>query len=970
MEPVALKLIIGPANAEKAGAVLDGYRAALADGDPILVVPNLDDVDHYRRELGAGPTIFGASVMTFAWLLREIAERALVGGPPLGPLARERVAAAAIARARLGPTAVSASTPGFPAALLELVDELQELRITPARFTVAVRRWARAAPARAAYAEDLAALYAGYHRQLERVGATDARLRAAAGLDRLRLREADWGGTAVFVYGFDDLTALQRDAIETLACHAGAEVTVSLTYERGREAFAARASTFEELQALPGAEVRELAARDDFYAPQAREALHHLERSLFEPDAGRVEAGDAVALLEAGGERAEVELVGAHVARLIDEQGYAPEDIAVVFRSLAPVAALVAGVFGAYGIPFALDRKLRAGQTALGRALLGLLGAALPGGTADHLLAYLRAPGVLELPDLADRFEAELRREGIGDAAAARARWERQRFELGAVGRVATAARRGPAALWERLATEAAMLLTRPHRGRAAVLDEAEAVDARVAGAVRRALRELGDLARRDPGLAPDPAGLAELLGALEVRIGPPPGPGRVAVTGPQALRARRVRALFACGLQEGSWPMPARPPALLGDDERLALAQASGLVLRRQPDALAGERYLFYATASRPTDRFVLSWHTADDDGDPAMPSYLIDDAADLFGGALRERTGHRPLGAAGWEPGLAPTERERRRSDAAAGPRTRPAPVGALRAEPARAELAARRAFSASSLEAWAACPVRWLVERLIDPEGLAPDPEPMLRGTLAHKVLRDVLEALGPTPLRPAALPAARAELVRALERRAPEVPISVNPERLRAELRRLEADLLRYLDHAASAGSAFAPTLLEHPFEVELPGGLRLRGTIDRVDLDTAAGQAIAYDYKGRVAHPHDRWVPDRRLQMGLYVLALRELLDDAEPVGGLYQPLGARDSVPRGALLAEADPRQALKPADRVTPEVFEQALAAVLEIAANAAAELRAGRLEARPATCGWAGGGCSYPSICRCEAA
>ena len=37
----------------------------------------------------------------------------------------------------------------------------------------------------------------------------------------------------MFFYGFDDLHPLERDAIETLARVAGAEVTVSLTYEAG-----------------------------------------------------------------------------------------------------------------------------------------------------------------------------------------------------------------------------------------------------------------------------------------------------------------------------------------------------------------------------------------------------------------------------------------------------------------------------------------------------------------------------------------------------------------------------------------------------------------------------------------------------------------------------------------------------------------------------------------------------------------
>jgi len=967
MDRVALKLVIGPANAEKAGVVLDGYRAAL-ERDPLLVVPTAADVDHYRRELAASGAVFGVSVMRFAWLMREIARRGGVRGRTAGRITRERVAAAAISGAALGPLARSATTAGFETTLLALIDELQEARAMPARAIQALRAWGEAEPARAGYAEDLATLVSGYRRELERIGVADERLRDVAALDGIRLAPQRWGTTPVFVYGFDDLTALQREAIETLACHVGADVTVSLTYEPGREALASRAATFEQLRVLDGVELVELGARTEFYAPASRRALHGLERGLFEPvEAEPIDPETAVRLLAAGGERAEIELVGAQVAALLRDERYAPDDIAVVFRSLRTVAPLVEEVFGAFGIPCAIDRRLAVGHTALGRGLLGLLRSALADGSSEDLLAYLRTPGVLDRPELGDQLEAELRRTGVRTAGEARRIWEQAAWgwPLDAVRRVERAVAAGPGALCARLAREASILLTRPHRAAAAVLDAEEELDARVAGELGRALRELTQLAEHAPGLIPQAPELAGMLARLEVRSGAAAGPGLVAVTTPLRIRARRVRALFACGLQEGAWPAPARPDPLLGDDDRVALARATGLVLRPRGDALSAERYVFYAAATRPTDLLALSWHDADDDGQPATRSFFVDDVAELFAPALRERTLRRRLGEVGWAEGEAPTPREARRAWAATQPSLPIATVGPLRTEPVLAKLRDWPAFSASGLESWASCPMRWLIERFIDPGELQPDPEPMLRGTLAHRVLRDVLAALGPRPLRPGDLPAARAALGEALARHAPEVPISVNPERLRAELRRLEADLLRYLDAALNSESAFAPTDLERSFEAEIAAGVTLRGTIDRIDR--AGGEAIVYDYKGRTATPVKRWASDRKLQIGLYVLAVRSFAGE-RPVGGLYQPLGADDTVPRGALLEDADPGQELVRSDRIGEERFEAALAEVLEIALVAVDELRGGRLEARPRQCAYRGG-CAYPSICRCEA-
>src|SRR4051812_23866991 len=163
-----LTLVTGPANAEKAGHVLAAYRAAL-DRDPLLVVPTAADVERYRRELAAAGAVFGVQVLRFAWLEREMARRAEVAGRPLGALARERVAAAAVARAGLRRLAGSAATPGFLRAFLALVDELEERRIAPGRWYAALRAWAADAPGQADYAEELAALYGAYRDALDRL---------------------------------------------------------------------------------------------------------------------------------------------------------------------------------------------------------------------------------------------------------------------------------------------------------------------------------------------------------------------------------------------------------------------------------------------------------------------------------------------------------------------------------------------------------------------------------------------------------------------------------------------------------------------------------------------------------------------------------------------------------------------------------------------------------------------------------
>ncbi len=109
--------------------------------------------------------------------------------------------------------------------------------MTPQRLAAALTEWARTEPGRAAFAQDLGALYRAYDAALERIGRTDAARHARAVSDALRVAPERWGPRPVFLYGFDDLTPAQLDAIETLAAVPDAGVTVSLPYEPGRAAF-------------------------------------------------------------------------------------------------------------------------------------------------------------------------------------------------------------------------------------------------------------------------------------------------------------------------------------------------------------------------------------------------------------------------------------------------------------------------------------------------------------------------------------------------------------------------------------------------------------------------------------------------------------------------------------------------------------------------------------------------------------
>lgn len=958
-----LTLLTGPANAAKAGVAFDRLRARLAD-DPLLVVPTSADVEHYQRELAESGIVFGAEVRTFSRLIALIAERTGVRGRPLGAVARERVVRATISDARLKRLARSAASAGFAHAAGSLFAELQRELVTPSRLRAALRAWqAEGDAGRCAEAAEAARLYADYVTRLEALGAYDEEGFAWAALDALRRAPLDWGGRPVLFYGFDDLTRTELDAVETLVRHAEADVLVSLPYEAGRAAFGGRATTVELLRPLAAEHVA-LPERSDHYAPDSRSALHHLERNLFEPAPAPAADHAGVLLLEAGGERAEAELVAAEVLNLL-RGGTPAGGIAVLSRSGAGGQDLLAQILEGYGLPVARRRQVPLSSTRLGAGLLALVALSVGDGEPADLLRWLRTPGVLASSAPVDALEVAVMRGGADDVAAARRAWRGPVGALSAVDAVGVAASAGPAALLDELLVQLERVWSAPHARAAAVLDADEAADARVVAALRTATRDLQRLAEADPALLPDVAAVGEALSGVSVRERD--ARAGVLIADPLDIRARRFRAVFATGLQDDVIPRPEPPDPFLDDDDRRALARASGLALPLAGDGVADERHLFYSICSRPQELLALSWRSSSEEGDPLQPSPFLTDVRDLFDERLWNARRRRLLAEVTWPESTAPTPLERRRARAAARQEAEPPALSPPASALVLQVLAAREFEPARGLESFAACGVRWLVELLLRPSTLEPDSEPLWRGSVAHAVLERTLtlmrEETGSARLTPERIPDALEALGTAVREREGRT----RGARRRAGLRGLQADLARYLAEECRSGPGFEPRWLEWSFgrdadgppALELADGTRVSGRIDRVDAD--ARQAVVRDYKNSKAAPGARWKEDGSLQAGLYAIAVGELLG-LDPVGALYQPLSGADLRPRG--IVRSDLPGTYVGNDVLDDEDFRVALAEVRERAGEAARRIRTGDI--RPCAASCSSRGCLYPGICR----
>ena len=207
-----IRLIVGPPNSGRAGEM---RRRLLerAGEEPVLVVPTGDDAAWFERELCAdGAPSLGISIRTFGWLFRDLAASlALDTGPLLTAPERLALIRAAVATTPLRRLARSSGRPGFAPALDVLIEELQSALISPSDLA------ARADDLEdGAHEAELVALYTSYSDLREQAGRTDRGALAAAVLAALR-GGSEQPARPVFVYGFDDLTLIQRELLAELA---------------------------------------------------------------------------------------------------------------------------------------------------------------------------------------------------------------------------------------------------------------------------------------------------------------------------------------------------------------------------------------------------------------------------------------------------------------------------------------------------------------------------------------------------------------------------------------------------------------------------------------------------------------------------------------------------------------------------------------------------------------------------------
>lgn len=968
-----LKLLLGRAGTGKTTEIL-GTMAREGERRPqLLIVPEQHSHDAERQlcAVGGNGVSLCAEVLSFTRLASRVfsvagglAEPVLDAG---GRLLLMDVALKAV-EDRLKVYVRPSRKPPFLTQLAATVDECKGANISPERlFEVAGQVEGESGDK----FYDLALICGAYEAYCEQRG-TDPRDK----LTRLAraLEGCPWGeGRDIYLDGFTDFTVQERQVLEKLVGQANS-VTVALTCDGmagdEEDVFGPARRTARRLLELAkrmGVE-SEVRVRSEKGAAVAR-GIARVEEHLFEAVLPVFEeTPEGVELYRAMSPYSEVERAAAELARLVREEGYRYRDLAVTARSMEVYGPLITLIFPRYGLPVFLGGMDDVLQKPILTLVTGALDAVAGEYRYEDVFRYLKT-GLTDLSrDEVDRLENYVLKWDIkGSRWTQAGEWNMHPEGYGGVwnetlkARVAEldGLRRRVAEPLERLRrakekTGEGLALALygfleeidlPRRllergaelrqgGEAALAAEYEQLWKLLCGALEQCAQLLGET-----GMDWEEFSRLFKLVLSQYQVGAiPVSLDRVAAGEMPRLAHKHCKVLYLLGADDGAIPAVAPSPGLLVDEDRSLLAAFGLESAPRLTDKLWREMTIVYETCALPSDRLIVSYALAGEDGGKGQPSFLVKKLRQLFPGlvplderslekdfrmtALRpalELAGLRPgLGRALKEvPGCAPlVERMERAATMERGSLTRPT-VEALYGR--------HVPMSASRMDKYKSCHFSYFMQYgLGAKERKGAEFAATDYGTFVHYVLENVLrERKGrEVPGR---------EQVSAVVKRYVEEQLgglAGETARFRYLFRRLEKTVYAVVKNVCEEleNSEFQPVAFElgfgkkgelPPVELTVDGvTLSVSGVVDRVDAWEKDGRLYlrVVDYKtGRKSFDlTDVW-NGLGLQMLLYLFTLTEdgktLFGDRElvPAGVLYLP--ARDLPVGGSRTMTEEERQ-------------------------------------------------------------
>ncbi|HZZ29246.1 MAG TPA: PD-(D/E)XK nuclease family protein [Pirellulales bacterium] len=718
--PAQVQVCAGPARSGKTAELLARYRQILAgqgDGNISQRVLWLAPTRHAATEIrgqildGGLCGCFNPGVYTFEQFAQALIMAAESPPQYLGQLLKrqliQRLLAEAMAADKLSYFAPIADTAGLVDLMAGVIGDLKRQEVSPDKLSELAHSADGSEKTR-----EIAAIYKEYQRILNEHHMYDVEGRFAVAGKLLRETPPEkWGSFSAVQYlvldGFTDFTRSQHEVLQLLATKHPAltelKITLPLEQETGRaDLFFKPQQTLKLLQERhPQLQLHWQPRQTESGWP----ALAHLERYVFANPRGLPPATDTagIEIIATSGQKAELEVLARRIKKLLvhgDSAGSSvpsnghgeqnprpvrPDEVAVVFRSLEPVSALVEEVFSEYGIPAAIDLPPRLGRSPMLQALLALLRLQSGDWPFRQLLAvvgnnYFRpnwpawqeigAPLAvdwsirqLQVPSGRKTLISNLEwRTKSGDAVilatandaadepnAQRKAEQRQRFAvahhvLSQLSKtLPSPEKRRPLSDWigilQRLVDELGLLRTEAEHAPLKLAAPAGNDDQHAWQSLKNVLSAASQLEQKLDGEgAPLGCTLPEFIARLQDILAVEALPnsseliGKIRVLAAQSIRAISVPYLFVAGMAEKVFPPPVRDDRIYTEAEYRSLS-AAGISFVDNRQRSCEEMLLFYEVATRPMRQLVLSYPALDSAAQPLLASPYVTELQHALG-------------------------------------------------------------------------------------------------------------------------------------------------------------------------------------------------------------------------------------------------------------------------------------------------------------------------------------------------
>jgi len=646
-----LHLILGRAGSGKTMALYEAIRrrAALSDSSGgLLIVPEQYSHAAERElvdQLGDSASLY-AEVRSFTRLATRVREE--LGGSAAvildegGRVLSMATALKAVA-GELKLYGALGKKSEFLTGLLSTVDEFKQCCLTPENLLDAAQ-WATGSLRDKL--TDLAYIAGAYDAVSRRLDPRDTLTRLAD-----TIGESSVIKNSIFVDGFSDFTAQESRILQHLL-HGGTDLTVALTcggLEDDSELFRPAVITAGRLRRWATESGHQVSVTVLEPGRERPGALVAVERTLF-ADAlpeSPVKA-DAVELYTAASPVEECELAAARIRALVIDEGYRYRDIAVAARGFADYETAAEYIFTRYGVPIHMARK----ADILEKPILLLLTAALDivdgGWRYDAVFRYLRTGLAGISQQEADRLELYVRKWNIyGTMWTRRADWkenpdgygvdftEDQALELNELnalrrrvaaplialeqaGRAAKTAAGQATALYEFLEVIhlPATLAQKANRFRETGRETLAAEYGQIWDILVLALEQVHAILGDTPMDQREFSALLRLT-LSQYKVGAIPQTlDRVQMGDLDRTRRRGLKCLIVLGATDDRLPAPGIGSGVLTEEERGQLREIGLSLSDTAEERLWREMALIYHAFTAPSERLILSWPRAGDQG------------------------------------------------------------------------------------------------------------------------------------------------------------------------------------------------------------------------------------------------------------------------------------------------------------------------------------------------------------------